>query len=286
VNREQKLSLIIGFTLILLVGVLISDHLSGARTATISGVERDEAGLFDTELVSTESPVAPFHIGSPSGKRAEPGADADRPSGQSIAKGDPPAQQSERSAPFSIDQSSPNSGLLAEIAGRAGTGTSGVLDLPIQKAPLVRTEPQVGPKVEPSPEPPVRWHTVAEGESLWSIAERYYASGAYWQRLAEHNADRIGSAGTIRAGIRIQIPELEGVRTRAGASAPLTPPKVAEHPVATRTYTVRKGDTIGEIAQELLGSARRWPEIVKANADTITDENVLLEGQVLKIPAR
>jgi nucleoid-associated protein YgaU len=52
-----------------------------------------------------------------------------------------------------------------------------------------------------------------------------------------------------------------------------------------RTYVVKSGDTLSKIAKELLGDANRWPEILAANKDKITDPNAIKPGQELKIPS-
>lgn len=49
-----------------------------------------------------------------------------------------------------------------------------------------------------------------------------------------------------------------------------------------RTYTVRKGDTLGSIAAKLLGSASRWTELKLING--IRDPNHLKVGYVMKLP--
>jgi nucleoid-associated protein YgaU len=51
-----------------------------------------------------------------------------------------------------------------------------------------------------------------------------------------------------------------------------------------QTYTVKAGDTLGKIAQELYGDGSRWTEIYEANKDQIADPNVIEIGQVLRIP--
>jgi LysM repeat protein len=50
-----------------------------------------------------------------------------------------------------------------------------------------------------------------------------------------------------------------------------------------RTYTVRRGDTLGGIAARLLGSASKWKTI--ADANHLRDPNHLRVGQVLKLPS-
>lgn len=61
--------------------------------------------------------------------------------------------------------------------------------------------------------------------------------------------------------------------------------KSAKKPVA-RTHKVKRGDTLGKIAQKYLGRANRYPEIVKANKSKIKNPNRLKVGWVLKIPKR
>lgn len=51
-----------------------------------------------------------------------------------------------------------------------------------------------------------------------------------------------------------------------------------------RSYTVKKGDTLSEIAQRELGAASRWKEIFEANRATLTDPDKIMPGQVLALP--
>jgi len=52
-----------------------------------------------------------------------------------------------------------------------------------------------------------------------------------------------------------------------------------------RTYTVKSGDTLSEIAKEHLGSAGAYMKIYEANRDQLSDPDKIKPGQVLKIPA-
>lgn len=49
----------------------------------------------------------------------------------------------------------------------------------------------------------------------------------------------------------------------------------------SKTYTVKKGDTLSRIAAKVYGNANRWPEIAKKN--NIRDPRKLRVGQKLKI---
>jgi nucleoid-associated protein YgaU len=50
-----------------------------------------------------------------------------------------------------------------------------------------------------------------------------------------------------------------------------------------RTYTMRKGDTLGSVAAKLLGSASRWKTL--ADLNRIRDPNHVKPGYVLKLPS-
>lgn len=51
----------------------------------------------------------------------------------------------------------------------------------------------------------------------------------------------------------------------------------------TRTHTVRKGDTLWDLAQQYLGDAFKWPEIYRRNQSTIQDPNLIYPDQVIII---
>ena len=60
-------------------------------------------------------------------------------------------------------------------------------------------------------------------------------------------------------------------------------PAAAAAPAA-KTYTVKAGDTLSEIAKEHLGSAGAYMKIFDLNKDQLTDPNKIKPGQVLRLP--
>lgn len=60
--------------------------------------------------------------------------------------------------------------------------------------------------------------------------------------------------------------------------------EVKEPAPEAKFYTVKKGDTLGAIAKEQLGSAKRYTEIFEANEPMLKDPNLIYPGQVLRIP--
>lgn len=54
--------------------------------------------------------------------------------------------------------------------------------------------------------------------------------------------------------------------------------------VQEKTYTVKSGDCLWNIAKSLLGSGSRYTEIYNLNKDKIKSPNLIYPGQVLRIP--
>jgi nucleoid-associated protein YgaU len=53
---------------------------------------------------------------------------------------------------------------------------------------------------------------------------------------------------------------------------------------ATKTYTVKSGDTLSGIAQAHLGDAKAYMRIYELNRDQLSDPDKIKPGQVLKLP--
>lgn len=51
-----------------------------------------------------------------------------------------------------------------------------------------------------------------------------------------------------------------------------------------RTYTVKPGDSLSKISEELYGNANDYMKIFEANRDVLSDPNKISPGQTLKIP--
>lgn len=123
-------------------------------------------------------------------------------------------------------------------------------------------------------------HTVAAGEDLWKIAEKYYGSGYNWTDIAA--ANKLPNPDRLLVGQILTIPQVEA---RAETSEKQTEVKVTPATAITgNSYTVAKGDTLWGIAVKAYQDGYKWPEIAKANADKIANPDKIEVGLVLTLP--
>jgi LysM repeat protein len=69
------------------------------------------------------------------------------------------------------------------------------------------------------------------------------------------------------------------------ASAPLAAQDSTQStPAASQTHTVKKGDTLWDIAHAYLNDPFLWPEIYRINTDVVEDPHWIYPGEILKLP--
>lgn len=106
---------------------------------------------------------------------------------------------------------------------------------------------------------------VKKGDTLWGIAEKYLGSGSRYREIMSLNSL---TSVTIHPGLVLSIP---GTNASANEAAK-----------KTKTYTVKKGDTLWDIAAKYLKNGSRYVEIMNLSKITSTTIHV---GQVLTLPA-
>ena len=144
-----------------------------------------------------------------------------------------------------------------------------------------------------------RVHIVAQGETLWSIAEEEYQSGYNWSDIAQ--ANNLADADQIEAGQELIIPEVTpmpltaeesgkgGMQTTPEPTAKATPEttpaptKESAQPTSDATsYTVQHGDNLWNIAVQMYNDGYQWSKIAQAN--DLTNPDIIHAGNTLTIP--
>jgi len=135
---------------------------------------------------------------------------------------------------------------------------------------------------EPGPEEGVtpvskRTHIIQKGDSLWKLAEKYYGDASKWRLIQETNKEIVPRTTALKVGLEIIIPELE-VAPREKAESPF------REPVSTRTYVIRRGDLLWNLAVKFYGDGTKWKVIHEANKGVIPNPTLLPVGKKIVIP--
>ena len=115
-------------------------------------------------------------------------------------------------------------------------------------------------------------YKVEEGDTLWSISEKFYKSGYNWVDIAKANA--LQNVGYIEKGQELLIPEAKALVQATGQVSSATTEK--------KQYTVVHGDSLWSIAMKQYNDGYKWVEIAKAN--NLTNPNIIFAGNVLMLP--
>lgn len=267
-SRENKLGLIIGFGIVLLVGVLISDHYSPASDAHFASLAepgftaaapQETFRILQTEPLAQREELAQ----EPVDPLPRPGQRRDE-----AAFTQPPAAET-HAEPIVI-------GGTTEDFGQQIRDLLGLTDAPPTPVPY-RTQnrpTQTGVEVT---------HTVRKGESLAAIARRYYNDTDRWQQIYEANRHVLPSPDLVKEGVVLRIPNVEPSTAVAARPHVNGTPRV-DTPTG-RSYTIQKGDVLGVVSQKLTGTSRNWQRLYEANRDVIDDPDHLIPGTVIRIPA-
>jgi len=290
-TRENKLALIIGFSLLLVVAVLLADHLSPAQQERLATLDaRFDAG-----------PAINLPAGSGEEARRQFARGDDTPHPDSAAPEirliDPPisAVSTERQIDDAIRDALGFEG--GDVSPRSQFGPVQP-EQPADEVIIMRIPPDQ-PKTTPVKRADAESYTVKEGDTLYGLCKRLYGNGGLYVRLAKFNEGIVPDNGWIREGMMIWIPPQHVLDGRADATpampaTPVTPAQTPGKPkaqpptkaVKTVVYTIKEDDRLWDIAKDHLGKGGRWQEIVDLNKDVIKNPDVLPIGKTIRLPAK
>lgn len=281
-TRENKLALVVGFGLILFVGILISDHFSTVRTQRPADLTTSPASIDESYA---------------SGRGSEPNLIEILP----FATPTPALNTGTLSASNSVvDPARPehvNNVLPGELPVTSANGDD-VRILVAGNTPTPSSPPGFVP-VAPEPDSiPVKLHEIRDGETLYAICRKYYGDVSRVNALAKYND--LTDPAALASGHKLQIPPVEAIGGKP-AEPKVTNTKVQPPPstspalrivintpstkavTSTKTYTVRSGDSLARIASKHYGSKAKWKKIYDMNRDVIEDPDNVKPGTVLKL---
>jgi nucleoid-associated protein YgaU len=140
-----------------------------------------------------------------------------------------------------------------------------VLAMPVD-ADVAPSPPHVEPGVAYGSGAPASIE-VADGDTLWSLADEYLGAGSDWPRLYDANLDVVANPDVIEPGWQLRVP-------RASVSSESGP----------ATIMVADGDTLWSLADRYLGDGAAWPTLFDANRDVISDPGIIEPGWSLRLP--
>lgn len=133
-------------------------------------------------------------------------------------------------------------------------------------------------------------YTVKEDDTLFTIAEKYYADGYQYSEIAK--ANNLTNPDQIEKGQVLQIPKLE-LQAEAQPTPSASPKEetlgtgggdttIWGPKIEGNTYTVVEGDWLSTIAARAYGDIFAYDRIAKAN--NISNPDLIEPGMVLNLP--
>ena len=227
----------------------------------------------------------------------------------SVAKDTSVMEISDEVEPIVTEPAGP---ILAESTGPILTeSVQPILTESVEPAPPEPITEEIIVVRKPEPVRPVRpaspkIYTISDGDTLADIAKKFYGpeqgnKKANVTKIFEANRQLLKAIDEIYVGQKLLIPPLGSSDTEKnttessfssllfekvksiGRKKPSTDTRQSK---PSRQYIVREGDNLWRIATRQLGDGSRYTEISKVNADILEDQNTLVVGMHLRIPAR
>lgn len=118
-------------------------------------------------------------------------------------------------------------------------------------------------------------YTVKDGDTLFTIAEKYYQDGKKFSEIAK--ANNLTDVNEIVVGQVLKIPSEPSELGTGGGNTTIWGPRIEGN-----TYTVVEGDWLSKIAGRAYGDIMAFDKIAKTN--NISNPDHIEPGMVLVIP--
>ncbi len=109
-------------------------------------------------------------------------------------------------------------------------------------------------------------YSVQGGDTLMKIAFEVYGDLYRWREIYEANRDKIGNPNAVPTGTELKIEK------------PASPVSISRN---GEQYTIKQGDTLGTISQDVYGTRTKWRKIYNNNRELIKNPNRIFAGFTL-----
>ena len=127
-------------------------------------------------------------------------------------------------------------------------------------------------------------YTIANGDTLWSIAEKKYKSGYNWVDIQK--ANKILNPDILYAGTKLILPSVTPKIATVISTDKVVTKTVNTVQQATKisgnNYTVVRGDTLWDISVRAYGDGYAWTKIARVN--NLYNPNLIHPGNKFIIP--
>jgi nucleoid-associated protein YgaU len=316
-TRETKIGLLVGLAFIIVIGILLSDHMTSTTQppqaqlteaapnvrASVTPPAANGPAATPTQVVSGQ-PITPSNpVLTPTEIR--------QPAPAPVVQAQPPVTKVEVGGPAVVPQQPVTQVQVAGKTPEAAAptqpgGDSNTSDL--EKWAAKVGEPLVPVGAKPSAAKPTaasakqREYTAVAGDSLSKIAAKTLGTGskANIELLIKANPSLQKNPDLVVEGRKYVIPSVPSSTPETAAATPekksvpvtelVDPLPSAATPATpkdgTSWYTVKDNDNLWKIASEQLGSGNAWTQIKEMNKDVLKGGDTVQKNMRLRLPPK
>ncbi len=279
-TRETKIGLLVGLAFIIVIGILLSDHMTSVNEPPLAPLQLAGNNVRSGLGQPTSDNAPPVVITPPNVSPSQTVLTRDElnPRSRPVAP-QPPITV--------IGQNTTNNNVPARLTETARQVGEEIVD------------PNGQPITDPAPAQPVKTavantYKAAPGDSLSKIAARFYGTGtrANIALIIAANPSLKDNPNRIIIGKSYVIP---AAGAPAAAASPVAVLPVAENtaPAAAKPtndpehiYVVQEGDTLWSIARDEVGNAGAVAAIQELNTDVLKGTTRVRPNMKLRLPAK
>ncbi|HZZ43646.1 MAG TPA: LysM peptidoglycan-binding domain-containing protein [Tepidisphaeraceae bacterium] len=296
-TRETKIGLLVGLAFIIVIGILLSDHLTthGELPAAQLTQVGDNVRTASAVPVSANPPITPVTVPTnvtPNNTVLTHDELVSRPATAVVQVG-PSRLPNSNGAQTAVSVNVGPATSASAVTDPLVTNTPSTVGQPL--VALVATDPLMQPVTPGQTTPAVannlKPHKAEKGDTVSRMALKFLGANTSTNRQAiiDANPSLKANPAKITVGHTYMIPSGKAgtdntdASKTAVASTDTTATDKPKATVTTTTYTVKANDTLWKIAG---GDSNLIKEIQDLNKDTLKGKSVVRAGLVLKIPAK